>query len=114
MNPNSVKEILKIASTKLVEQQSLINEQSAKLAAFENRQAAEKLADQMINSGHIDFSDREEKIAELLTRPEDMDVVGKALELASNPSSFKLASLSTRETTNGARQRLESYLLSGD
>lgn len=115
MNPKTVQEVLKVASLKLVEQQNLIKEQGAKLAAYEFRKTAEKLTDRMIDNGHLDFSDRESKIAELLARPEGMDVVEKALELASNPSTFKLASLSDRDSLNGGpRQKLETYLLNGD
>lgn len=115
MDPKTVQKILKVASLKLVEQQNLINDQSVQLANYEFRKRAEELTDRMIDNGHLDFSDRENKIEELLMHPDDMGVVEKALELASNPSTFKLASLSDRDSLNGGpRHKLETYLLSGE
>ena len=115
LNPNAVQEVLKLASLRLKEQKAIIEQQEAKLAAYAIYEVAEKLADKMIDQGHLDYSDREEKIAQLMANPERMDVINEASDMASNPNNFKLANLTDQLSASGAgRQKFESYLLSGE
>ncbi len=111
LDPREVAGILKMASAKLREQQEKIAQYEMKLAAFALYKKAERLADKMIDQGHLDSSDREAKIAQLMENPSKLEVINEALDIAASPNNFKLANLIEKDSSNaGFRQLLESYL----
>lgn len=111
LDPNAVSTMLKTASFRLREQEAELSALRQKLAAYETSYAASEVVDDLISRGIIDQDDRGAKIAEFASDPEQLPVIQKAAELASN--NFKLAGiLNTDLTGNNPRNSFESFLLS--
>ena len=108
----SVAQLLKTASAKLMEQE----QELAQLRAWHHNAQlltkAASIADRMVHNGQIDLSDRDTKAYELANSPERLPVVEEAINMIENPSTFSVASISDEYgSASTARTQLESYLL---
>jgi hypothetical protein len=111
LNPTAVSNVLKTASYRLREQEAELAELREKLAAYESSYAASEVVDSLIARGIIDQDDRGAKIAEFASDPDQLPVIQKAAELASN--NFKLAGiLNSDPSGNNSRNSFEAFLLS--
>lgn len=112
LDPNAVSNILKTASVTLRNQEARIAELETKLASYETNFKVASIVDNLIERGHLDPSDREQKIAQLSMNPGELPIVEKAVELAS--SNFKFAGLLTEGgSSDNAKVRFENFLLNG-
>ena len=112
LNPEAVSNILKTASVALRNQEARIVELETKLAAYETNVKVSSIVDSLIERGHLDPSDREQKIAQLSMNPADLPMVERAVELAN--TNFKFAGLLTEGgSSDNAKVRFENFLLNG-
>lgn len=111
LDPNVVSGVLKTASVRLREQEAELANLREKLASYETSHSASEVVDTLIARGIIDQDDRGAKIAEFSSDPEQLPVIKKAAELASN--NFKLAGILNADLTgNNPRNSFEAFLLS--
>ena len=109
----TVANLLKTASHKIVEQENEL----AKLRQWYNESQtltkAAHLADRMVESGHLDLSERDAKAYELAGNPENLPVVEQAINMVAEPSAFEVASIADEPSSHAgnARTQFESYLL---
>lgn len=109
-------ELIKLASSKLLEQQHEIESLRARLEEIEHMNKAAELAARMADAGHIDYSDIEAKANAIYQQPERMYAVEEAINMLGSSSSFNVANLSDEQgqVATSARSKLESYLLGDD
>ena len=108
----AVAELLKTASAKLIEQEQELNQLRAWYNQAQTLTKAASVADAMVNAGHIDMSERDQKAYELANEPDRLPIVEEAINMTINPSAFEVASTSYEPSASAtARTRFESYLL---
>lgn len=108
-----VQSLLKTASTKIRELESDKVGLRVKVAEFEKRERAEKIAAEMEENGlHADLT-RQEKVAHLLDQEKcpDLNVTEAAVKLAS-PQGELLGDLS--ENPGSGQNAFENYILTGE
>lgn len=106
-----VQSLLKTASTTIRGLQSENSDLKSKVASFEKRARAEKIAAEMEDKGlHADLS-YQEKVAHLLQGAPNLDVTEAAVKMAS-PQNTVLGSI-TDMPGNGSHA-FEQYILTGE
>jgi hypothetical protein len=111
VKPEEVGNLLKNAAVSLREVTQQRDEALTKLAEKEKRNRAEKIASTMVSRGYLSETDHSEKVEEL-SASEELDVIEKALDLASAPEEVaKLATVGMRPAGNGLSQ-FEQFVLS--
>jgi len=112
MPKNAVQSLLKTASAKLIEQERELEQLRQWYNEAQVLTKAASVADRMVATGHLDYSERDNKAIELASSPERLPIVEEAINMMGNPSAFSVASISDEygEQRN-ARTQLESYLL---
>lgn len=106
-----VQSLLKTASSTIRNLQSTNANLREKMAQYEKRARAEKIAADMEEKGlHADLS-RQEKIAHLLEKAANLDVTEAAVKMAS-PQNAVLGSIS--DAPGGGMHAFEQYILTGE
>ena len=112
MPKNAVQHLLKTASAKLVEQERELAQLRQWYQEAQVLTKAASVADRLVATGQLDYSDRDDKAVELAANPDRLPIVEEAINMMHNPSAFSVASISDEYSdARTARTQLESYLL---
>jgi len=110
---NAVANLLKTASARIVAQEQELEQLRGWYAEAQTLSKAASVADRMVNAGHLDMSERDQKAVELAQAPDRIPVIEEAISMVADPSTFEVASISNERAAYGgnARNQFESYLL---
>ena len=112
MPKNAVQHLLKTASAKLIEQEQELAQLRQWYQEAQVLTKAASVADRLVATGQLDYSDRDDKAVELASDPDRLPIVEEAINMMHNPSAFSVASISDEYSdARTARTQLESYLL---
>jgi hypothetical protein len=115
INRNTVMNLLKTASARLLQQEEELAQYREWYEEHQKLAHATNVADRMVEAGHIDLLDRDSKAQELAEDPSRLPIIEEAISMVQNPSAFQVASISDEPTYGGnARSQLESYLVGLD
>lgn len=107
--------LLKTASARLMEQEQELAQYRQWYEEHQKLAHATVVADRMVQAGHLDLMDRDDKAQELAEDPSRLPIIEEAINMVQNPSAFQVASISDEHSYGGnARSQLESYLVGLD